>query len=188
MKQSDSFDQVAMETLVSQSANFLSKTSVSLFSLKDILVSPDNSKIAVTKYGNDLGLAGKNLGPKGGANAELAAFSNLMQSKDQGAKKTLVASAQNYNKLALSLAKITVPSNFSNNHLVLINSLAAISNAVSEMSEGLEDPLKSLRAVSNYIASYKNLTEVVRVMSVDMVQMGVSYKQGENGYYFFFGI
>ena len=188
LKQSGSYNDTSATNLINQSLDFINKTDIKQFEIKDIIISPDNSKASLTKYGNDLGSALKTNRPEGGAKNEMEIFKEMLRAEDPSFKKDLLYISETYNNLGISLSKIIVPSKFAEKHLSSMNALRAISEAVADLSTALEDPVKSIQAINSYEKNFGVLTENSRVVKVELVKAGVNYKQGENGYYFYFGI
>ena len=191
MKQANSgnaLDNTSATNLISQAENFIDTTSNPSFALKDIVVSSDNSKAAISKYGNDLGLAFKINKPKGEAQNEMALFVQLMQNNDSSAALAMRNIADIYKNTVISLSRITVPSSFTADHLKMLNLLNNISLGVSDMAVGQEDPLRALRGMQMYTNSFKVLYQPMSNIRLGILRDGVNYKQGDNGYFFYFGI
>src|SRR6185369_17890005 len=101
------YDSASAQILLDKSANFLEPAQKIEYFLKDIIISADNSKIAVTKYGNDLGWSFKVNKPTGEAKNEIVIFGQMMQNKDESQSLELKNIAEVYRNTAISLSKIT---------------------------------------------------------------------------------
>ncbi len=187
LKQSGSYNSNTAAELVQKSATFLEPNQTSAYSLKDIVINADNSKTAVEKYGNDLGHALKINRPKELKN-EITVFGTMMRDKDKNKVLELQNIAAVYQNTAVSLGKITVPSNFADNHLKMLNALTSLANSVSDMSQGLTDPLKALQAMVLYKKNIEVIIKLRKDVGASILKAGANYKQGSDGYFFFFGI
>ena len=188
LKQSDSFDSTSANNLINQSVQFIEDTNTKTYTVKDIIVSADNSKLAITGYGNNLGAALKNNTPKQKKKNEMLLFRSMMETNDPKISADLKNVASVYKDLAVSFSKITVPSTMTDSHLKFVNALDDLSESTNDMSQGLSDPIKGLRALGVYTQGFQAFTVAKGEIQTKILKSGANYKQGENGYYFFFGI
>ena len=158
------------------------------YSSKDIVVSVDNSKEATKEYGTALGniLKINNSSQKG--RAELQAFRELTSTKDISKGKELKIIGEDYKKIAQSFAKIKVPSSYVESHLIFINSIEGLGGAVNDMAKVLEDPIKGLSGIGIYQSNLSIMLLEMNRIRVKILKDGVVYKQGERGYYLYYGI
>jgi hypothetical protein len=187
LKESGTLDSNSAQTLIDKSANFIDPGTQPAYQVKDIVINSDNSRLAITKYGNDLGFAFRINAPKEKKN-EVAIFGSMMQTQDKSKVLELQNIAQIYSNTAASLARIVVPSSFASDHLKFINAINNISTAITNMSHGLSDPLKALQGMTAYSQNFEEAARLRSSIGKAILKSGANYKQGEDGYYFFFGI
>jgi hypothetical protein len=188
LKKSGDTDPNSTQELITKASEFIDNTNISQYNIKDITVSPDNSKAALTKYGNDLGLAVKINEPAGEAENEILLITEMMTDMDASIAPKLKNISAIYRNTAASLAKVIVPSTMLSSHLKMVNGLQGLSNGVSDMSSGVTDTFLGIRGLQTYTTSHTMVEESRSEIMTGILKSGANYKQGENGYYFFFGI
>ena len=191
LKQSGKFDPTSAENLIKIGVNFIEEqpqnSNLQKYSLGNIPISTDNSKVAIIKYGNDLGFALKVNTPVE-KTSELDLFGKMIETEDPQIGLVLKNLASAYEKTAISLSKITVPSNLKEKHLKLLNATDSIAKSVFDMAVGLEDPIRSLNGITLYSEKSELILQTLKSLAKEILKSGANYKQGDGGYYFFFGI
>ncbi len=190
LRQSGNLDSTSALNLVNQAANFAESSSASgpKYSSADIVVSIDNSQEAVRKYGAELGNAFKINKPAKTIN-EILLFSVILQSQDKSRISELKEISKNYKNVSSSIINIKVPSSYASLELELLNSLEKIAGSIDELTLIFEDPLRSMQAISNYQGGYVGFTTAINKIRFKILKDDkVIYKQGESGYYLYYGI
>ncbi|HEY4515956.1 MAG TPA: hypothetical protein VJH67_02085 [Candidatus Paceibacterota bacterium] len=190
LRQNGELNNGSVQKLIDQASDFSDDTGATkkTYSSKDIVVSVDNSKEATKEYGTALGniLKINNSSQKG--RAELQAFRELTSTKDISKGKELKIIGEDYKKIAQSFAKIKVPSSYVESHLIFINSIEGLGGAVNDMAKVLEDPIKGLSGIGIYQSNLSIMLLEMNRIRVKILKDGVVYKQGERGYYLYYGI
>jgi hypothetical protein len=187
LKQQGTLDSDSAQTLIDQTEKFIDNASQSKYTSANIVISNDNSAAAIKTYGSAVGSALKINTPSQPKN-EGAIFVEMIKNKDADLAEDLRDIARVYGNIAGSLLKIPVPSSLSSMHLKTINSLQGLAESVDTMSRAQEDPLKSLQGINLYSTSHASFVESLSEIKMGINRKGVIYKQGEGGYYLFFGI
>ncbi len=189
MKQSGTLDGTGALNLLDKSAQFINKASVSSnLTLKDVLVSTDNSKAAVQKYGNDLGLAFKLNRPSTPHQNEVEILVQMLQKEDTSKAQELKSMSLVYQNTVKSLIKETIPSSLALKHLKIINDTSNLADSINKMSYALSDPLLAISGLSDFMLQNKSLLDSVNKQRTELLKRGALYKQGDSGYFLYFGI
>lgn len=190
LRQGGDLNDTSAFELVNQAAAFTESAASSpkTYTTADILVSSDNSQAAIRQYGNDLGNAFKINKPTQVKN-ELAIFYEIMQTKNRTKIAELKEVASVYKNLTSSLKKIKIPSGYINTHLEMLNNLNKIANSIGDMTMIFEDPLLALQGLGNYKEGYiGSITTMTKILLQILKEDNILYKQGESGYYLYYGI
>jgi hypothetical protein len=187
LKQQDGLDSDSAQKLVDQAVSMADAHIQNKYTSGSIIISPNNSVAAIRTYGSALGTAQKLNKPVNTQN-EVEIFGQMLQSKDESKTKQLQEIAGVYRNMASGMSKITVPSSFSSSHLSIVNGLENMAKSVLSFASVFQDPIKALQAVSIYQESYASYLNALGEIKMKINSSGIIYKQGEGGYYLYFGI
>ena len=189
LKQNGTLDSNSASTLINQAINYSGEqvSPTSKYKSGDILVLPDNSSAAVSNYGASLGTIFRSAKSDPGDN-ETTIVKKMLTTKDKGYIKDLERIQVGYENIISSLAKTPVPSSFVATHLEMINGLDGLARAVGIFTTVFDDPIRSAEAIGIYNTSMASFTTAISKIRIDILNKGVVYKQGESGYYLYYGI
>lgn len=189
LKQNGELDSNSANTLVDQAINYSEGQIGSTLKYKssDILVLPDNSSTSIRNYGASLGTILKSSKNDPGDN-ETTIVKKMLTTKDKTYIEDLLRIQVAYENIVSSLSKTAVPSSFTNTHLELMNGIEGLANAVGIFTTVFDDPIKSVGAIELYNTSMASFIKAISKIRIDILNQGVVYKQGESGYYLYYGI
>lgn len=133
-----------------------------VYTLKDLSVSSDNSETALATYSKSVGDAMSTFASTHTTN-ELALVSSALTTKDPKKLEGLATIATQYAKLKKSLLAIKTPSNIAPLHLRLVQGYANIETMIVVMQKMFIDPMQGLAALTQY----KKETTALEVLAKD---------------------
>lgn len=190
LRESGNLNNTSADMLINQALEFTEASSVSTskYSTANILVSPDNSQAAISAYGSELGRIFK-INKSAQNRNEMRLFYEIIQSGNKSRISELKDIASTYKQTAEAIRSIRVPSDYISLHLDMLNNLNEIGNSVDEMAVIFDDPMRSIRGVGGYQSSFISFAGVIDKIRLKILKESkVVYKQGESGYYLYYGI
>jgi hypothetical protein len=122
---------------------------VSVYTAKNILLSNDNSKVAIATYVKKISEVMQMFTTTRKTN-EIDIFIEVLKTKDTEKLKTFTQIIAEYKKLQKNLLAISTPSTLAPLHLRLIQSYSKIESAIVSMQKILNDPMLGLAAFTQY--------------------------------------
>lgn len=187
IKQQGKLDEGTVQKLINQASEAALQPKLPKYTSANLLISTDNSQNAVRVYGAQLGNAFKINAPITRKD-EIDVFSAMLQNKDVSEAENLLNISRYYQNIAESLVGITVPSSYTSLHLQLVNGYNEAATSLKGMATFLNDPLKALGSLYSYQVATPNIINSSTGIKTKILKDGVFYKQGESGYYFYYGI
>lgn len=191
LRQSGNLNDTSAQNLINQALDFTESSfsnAKKTYTSADIVVSLDNSQAAVRMYGAELGNAFKINKPAQTKN-EILLFSEILKSQDKSRVSELKEIAGIYRKFAATLKNIRAPSSYAAMHLEILNSIDEIAGSIDDMAIIFDDPLRSMRGIGDYQGGYAEFAAAVSKIRLKILKEDkVIYKQGESGYYLYYGI
>lgn len=190
LRESGNLNDTSAASLINQAVNFTEsdQNAPLSYTTADIVVSSDNSGKTVRRYGTELGNAFKVNKPAEAKN-EIAIFSEMLQKQDRTRVSELKEIALIYRHIEESALHIQVPSSYAQIHLDLLNNLDKIARSVDLMSTIFDDPLQAMRGVGNYQTGIIGFGSALSKIRIKILKDDkIVYKQGESGYYLYYGI
>lgn len=96
--------------------------------------------------------------------------------------RDLAEYADRYQKIIAKLLKVETPKTLIVNHLVLLNNLSEIEYGLRSLSLAADDPMKAIIGFHYYFNSTFNFLPILRSISADFRNRGITFTQGEYGY------
>lgn len=139
------------QTVVNETVESLGKTATSdkIYDIKDIIINPDTSDLAVKNYGNALALIILNQSTKDLDN-ELVLLRDFLERKDTSKLADIKRIAEIYQIYRDETLLVPVPQAFVKQHLDLINVYNALHQNIKAMSEAETDPIKPFLRIKRY--------------------------------------
>jgi hypothetical protein len=190
LRQSGNLNDTSAQILIEQAVKF-SETGSTIqvtYTTGNIIVSPDNSKAAITTYGAELGNVFKT-NKSAQTKSEILLFSQILESQDKSRISELKDAASIYRHIIASIRNIKVPSSYSAHHIEVLNNLDKIASSIDDMALIFDDPIRSMQAIGTYEAGYAGFSSAINKIRFQIIKTDkVIYKQGESGYYLYYGL
>lgn len=176
-------DEATKQGLVnSLTENINLSASISLLTLSDIKISPDNSKEAIRNYGNQLGsILQKHINPAPGM--ELVILKEVAEKKDESKLMELEGSVKTYDGLAKDCLSLATPSAIKDFHLKLINSFISLKDITSNLQKLFIDPLASLAGLKQYQGAQTDMVNTLIEINNYFKNSSIFFNKDEGGYF-----
>lgn len=168
-----------------ESSNILETVSLikDFYTETDIKVAANNDPALIKEYGNNLAVIIKkhfDLIPE----SEIAIFSKAMQSKNPAEFEKIKPLSSAYRNSSKDILDLTVPPNFAEKHLKLINHFNNIATEIDDLAKFFNDPVVGFNALSNYKKDGESALEILRSINGYFSENQVVFKTDEAGEYF----
>ncbi len=140
----------------------------------------DNSKAALFKYGNDLGIIIARNNPKQKHN-EITIVENALDSNDPSLLKEIDPIVAAYSNLLKELFTMKVPSVMADFHKNLINSMSELVFAEKGFTKVFSDGVVALESIPVFQNSFKDLTTSMNAIAHYFVLTGVTFSPNDPG-------
>ncbi len=160
------------------------QTSVA-YELKDIKTSDDNSKEAVKKYANEMGVAFQNFNSI--ETAEMAILSEILFNEEEEFPEKIEELKANrlvYEKTVKDTLKIIAPKKYENVSLDITNTLNETAKNIAKMEIIYTDPAQTTIAIQNYFDESKNTIQILKNFKDSLNKDKIFLKPDEPGYMF----
>lgn len=151
------------------------------YTVSDLNVTDDNSKTTLKKYGNDF-ISITELYSQDLNQNELIVFERMLRMENKEDAMYLKKSSEIYNMAIDKLIEIKVPNNLAFVHLDIINSYNIISNALSDMSSALDDPLRGMNGFAVYVAVTDMQIDLFKEIKNYFIENKIIFNANEAGY------
>lgn len=188
LRQNESLDIESAQNLIDQTDSFLYGYGLTLYTEKDLNIIEDNTKLALERYGEELGNILKN--SKSGKKMinEVEVFKEAVGSEDPEKLKELENVAKVYDQISLNMLKMQVPRVSVKAHLDMVNGIRGVSLALNNLKDLFTDPVLGLEGMRKYQESAQFYFSARKATAQFLLVKKVNYKQGSGGYYLIYGI
>lgn len=187
LKQNGTLDQESAQKLVDQSVEYIEKTKSQITLVSDLNIVPDNGKISISEYGENLGNLLKTLKAQANKN-EIKIINEAIESESVTKLEELNSIISTYESFTLKLIKMPVPKTFAKAHLDMVSGVRGMAIGLKEMKQVLSDPFKGLTALQLYNEGGSLFLQASGATVNFIKQNNIIYKQGSGGYYLLYGI
>ena len=187
LKQSGQLNSDSAQTLVNQTLSYIETNTTNTKTASNLNVIPDNGKISITEYGENLGQIAKIKSPADIVE-EVGLVVKVAKSTNPSDIAKLDGVIAGYEEIIGELIKMPVPQTFVKAHLGITNAAIGITESLKQIKKVSEDPISGLVALQAYQKNIATLSQAVQATISFITKSGVTYKQGSNGYYLLYGI
>lgn len=173
----DASSQQELVTDIIQNGITLSKPKT--YTIKDLTILNDDSKVALRYYGNAIGDIFKNNAVN--ARNEAVVAKEALEKKDPSILKEIDPLIENNTRALNQLIKTPVPQSLANNHLRLINAMSSVVFMDKGFRESLIDPIYALQATGLYMENSKNILEAMAMIRNSLKTNEITFLSGEGG-------
>jgi hypothetical protein len=182
LKQSGSaLDQTTQQEFISSVIDN-SYLSYKQYSVKDIVVSSDNSEAAFRAYATGMGLAINTHSIK--EENEGIIVKRSVEREDRNEIKKLDNIVRSYENILNASLKIPVPKDAINIHLAVLNSYSDIIMTIKGMRVIFEDPFTAIQAVSHYQVASRGIFNAFLSVKKLYENKKIFFQKDEAGYVF----
>lgn len=151
------------------------------YAISDLNVIDNNSETALKKYGNDF-ISITELYSQDLNQDELVVFERMLRIENKEDAMYLKKSSEVYNMAIDKLLNIKIPKDLAFVHLDIVNSYNIISNALSDMSSALDDPLRGMNGFAVYIAVIDAQIDFFKEIKNYFIKNKIIFNTNEDGY------
>lgn len=151
------------------------------YTISDLNVIDNNSETALKKYGNDF-ISITELYSQDLNQDELVVFERMLRIENKEDAMYLKKSSEVYNMAIDKLLNIKIPKNLAFVHLDIVNSYNIISNALSDMSSALDDPLRGMNGFAVYIVVIDAQIDFFKEIKNYFIKNKIIFNTNEDGY------
>lgn len=154
-----------------------------IYSQNDILVSSDDSKEAIRKYGNEVGALFIKYSNPNARNEVIIAKESVDQEEPEILKEIdpIIAT---YKNILTGVLKLSPPRTLTTIHLGLVNSLSILYFAADSLRNLEKDSLTGIQGSSVWLSGATGLNAAFNSLKAIFVGEGIRYLQGEPGNFF----
>ncbi len=187
LKQNGLLNQSSAEKLVDQAINYTDTTSLKKIGASDLKIVPDNGKLTILDYGENLGLILKNNQSDPEKN-EIYILQTALETNHPEKIEELDEAIVLYKKMAMEIQQMPAPKTFVKAHIDTINGLIGMAASLEQIKRVFSDPLLALSGVQAFQTNGNLFVQAVQASSLFIKQNGIEYEQGSGGYYLMYGI
>ncbi len=149
------------------------------YELDDIVVSSDNSLLALRQYGNRVAAVAINNAPPVGTEDELTILNRAFTRNDPAVLRGLDPTIASYEKMLKEMLATSVPSSLATEHLALINTYQALTNDIKSFREVFSDALPAMLRFRRYSADAESLYVAISSIYLKLDRNGIQWSNAD---------
>lgn len=154
------------------------------YTIGDLKITGDNSDENIKNYINSLGQVFKSFNAL--SKNDLGIFAEILSNEEENPDKLkeLATNRLFYENAVYEMLKITVPSNYQNIHLGIMNNFYGAAQALSKMEGTYEDPAQAIIGFKEYMNESESSVKIFKSFKQKTARDGVEINKNESGYIF----
>lgn len=116
---------------------------------------------------------------------ELTYFSDAVEKNDTTALSHVQQIGTAYVKIAQAAAKVPVPTEAATAHLAVVNAMAALGGAITDMAAVNQDPIRAMLGLQEYSGDVAQFSSALQAMNAVFASASVTLTETDPGHSFF---
>ncbi len=175
--------QALLDSFMASLDSFNQTETKEVYTKSDLQISKNSDRNAIKEYGNNFALIIKKyFGPI--SENEMAVFQNALTKNNEKEFEKLGPIAGAYRNTAREALSLTVPNDFSDSHLTIINGFIAIAKEIDILKNTAQDPTRSLLALKQYQTDVATTYASLKNLNNYFLTKGVVFLDNEPGILF----
>ena len=157
----------------------------SVYKIGDIIISQDNSAVAIKKYGNEMGtIINKYLKPIPVSEHEISVFQSSLENENEAELQKLSGRIDAYSGIMKEGLLLEVPESIALLHLSLINGFVGVADGLKKMKIIFNDPIAGMAGFDQYRESSLTFSTAINDLNNFFESKKIFFDKKENGYVF----
>lgn len=154
------------------------------YTIGDLKTTGDNSDENIKNYINNLGKVFKSFNALN--KNDLGIFAEILSNEEENPDKLkeLATNRLFYENAVYEMLKITIPSNYQNIHLSMMNNFYGAAQALSKMEGVYDDPAQAIIGFKEYMNESESSVKIFKSFKQKTGRDGIKINKNESGYIF----